>query len=66
MGILTEDDGLIDAALSEILSLPLDKRHERDPERDVDYLLTQHSLAQVCSILAPYPKQRSNHMPSCL
>ncbi|EIM82722.1 uncharacterized protein STEHIDRAFT_63802 [Stereum hirsutum FP-91666 SS1] len=46
MGILTEDDGLIDAALSEILSLPLDKRHERDPERDVDYLLTQHSLAQ--------------------
>ncbi|KAI0356305.1 TPR-like protein [Trametes cingulata] len=46
MGILTDDDGLVDAALSEVLSLPLDQRHERDPERDVTYLLVQHHLGQ--------------------
>ncbi|KAI0633616.1 TPR-like protein [Trametes polyzona] len=46
MGILTDDDGLVDAALSELLSLPLDQRHERDPERDVTYLLVQHHLGQ--------------------
>ncbi|KAI0743910.1 TPR-like protein [Daedaleopsis nitida] len=46
MGILTDDDGLVDAALSELLSLPLDQRHERDPERDVTYLLIQHHLGQ--------------------
>ncbi|EMD32118.1 hypothetical protein CERSUDRAFT_119089 [Gelatoporia subvermispora B] len=46
MGILTDDDGLIDAALSEILALPIDQRHERDPNREVTYLLTQHYLAQ--------------------
>ncbi|KAI0644651.1 TPR-like protein [Trametes meyenii] len=46
MGILTEDDGLVDAALSEILSLPLNERLQRDPERDVTYLLTQHHLGQ--------------------
>ncbi|OSD01253.1 TPR-like protein [Trametes coccinea BRFM310] len=46
MGILTDDDGLVDAALSEVLSLPVDQRHERDPERDVTYLLIQHHLAQ--------------------
>jgi superkiller protein 3 len=48
MGILTEDDSLVDAALSEILSLPLDKRHELDAGREVNYLLTQHYLEQVC------------------
>ncbi|PIL34098.1 hypothetical protein GSI_03809 [Ganoderma sinense ZZ0214-1] len=46
MGILTDDDGLVDAALSELLSLPLDQRHERDPEREVAYLLVQHHLGQ--------------------
>ncbi|TBU40919.1 TPR-like protein [Dichomitus squalens] len=46
MGILTDDDGLVDAALSELLSLPLDQRHERDPEREVTYLLVQHHLGQ--------------------
>ena len=46
MGILTDDDGLVDAALSELLSLPLDQRHERDPEREVTYLLIQHHLGQ--------------------
>ncbi|KAG1844187.1 hypothetical protein DFJ58DRAFT_731304 [Suillus subalutaceus] len=44
MGILTEDDGLVDAALSEILSLPVEQRHELDPRRDVTYLLVQHYL----------------------
>ncbi|OBZ66566.1 Superkiller protein 3 [Grifola frondosa] len=46
MGILTDDDSLVDAALSELLALPLDQRHERDPERDVTYLLVQHHLGQ--------------------
>lgn len=53
MGILTEDDGLVDAALSEILALPLERRHELDPSRDVDYLLVQHHLGQVCFYLFP-------------
>ena len=47
MGILTDDDSLVDAALSEILSLPLERRHALDPCRDVDYLLIQHHLGQV-------------------
>ena len=47
MGILTDDDNLVDAALSEILSLPLERRREFDPRRDVDYLLIQHHLGQV-------------------
>ena len=47
MGILTDDDSLVDAALSEILALPVEERHQRDPRRDVDYLLIQHHLAQV-------------------
>ena len=47
MGILTDDDSLIDAALSEILALPLERRHELDPLRDVDYFLIQHHLGQV-------------------
>lgn len=47
MGILTDDEGLVDAALSEILALPLEKRRALDPGRDVDYLLTQNHLGQV-------------------
>ena len=47
MGILTDDDGLIDAALSELKSLPLDLRHKRDPRRDFSYILKQHYLGQV-------------------
>ncbi|KAI0063698.1 superkiller protein 3 SKI3 [Artomyces pyxidatus] len=46
MGILTDDDSLVDAAVSEILALPPDKRRARDSQRDVAYLLTQHHLAQ--------------------
>lgn len=61
MGILTDDDGLIDAALSELKSLSLDLRHRRDPRRDFSYILKQHHLGQVSkltrSILfaSPYP-----------
>ena len=47
MGILTDDDSLVDAALSEILSLSMQERQERDPEGDVTYLLIKHSLSQV-------------------
>lgn len=47
MGILTADDGLIDAALSEILALPIDQKREMDPQHHVDYLLIQHHLALV-------------------
>ena len=47
MGILTEDDSLVDAALSEILSLPLDKRRDLDPGGEVSYLLAQNHLGQV-------------------
>ncbi|KAL5507335.1 SKI3 [Sanghuangporus vaninii] len=46
MGLLTSDEALIDAALSEILVLPLDERHTRDPERNVEDLLTNHYIAE--------------------
>ncbi|KAG6862290.1 hypothetical protein C0995_015987 [Termitomyces sp. Mi166 len=46
MGALTGDESLVDAALSELLALPLDQRYERDPGRDVDYFLTQYHLGQ--------------------
>lgn len=49
MGILTDDEGLVDAALSEILALPFEKKRALDPGRDVDYLLTQNYLRQVSS-----------------
>lgn len=46
MGILTTDDDLVDATLSEILALPVDKRHTLDPARDVTQLLMKHQLDQ--------------------
>ncbi|KAF9071064.1 TPR-like protein [Rhodocollybia butyracea] len=46
MGILTEDETLLDAALSEILSLPVDRKLELDPQRNVDRLLIQNYLGQ--------------------
>ncbi len=42
MGILTEDENLIDAALSEILALPREQRAQMDPAKEVDYLLLKH------------------------
>jgi superkiller protein 3 len=47
MGILTDDDGLVDAALSEVMALPIDQKLELDSQRHVDYLLIQHCLSQV-------------------
>ena len=47
IGILEADDSLVDAALSEIQGLPLDKRNELDPGRIVSKLLIQNHLAQV-------------------
>lgn len=47
MGILTDDESLIDAALSEILALPVDNRLGLDPQRNVDRLLIQHHLGLV-------------------
>ncbi|KDQ10122.1 hypothetical protein BOTBODRAFT_164222 [Botryobasidium botryosum FD-172 SS1] len=44
IGTLLAADDLVDAALSEILALPLDRRHKLDPHRDVDNLLSQHHL----------------------
>ena len=47
IGILTNDDGLLDAALSEILSMPIDKRTQIDEQRNVHKLLVQNSLISV-------------------
>lgn len=47
MGILSDDDALVDAALSEILALPVERRHQLDPMRDITYLLVHHQLNQV-------------------
>ncbi|KAG6854057.1 hypothetical protein C0991_011035 [Blastosporella zonata] len=46
MGVLTDDESLVDAALSELLALPIEQRHELDPGRNVDHLLTQYHLGQ--------------------
>ncbi|KAG2355063.1 hypothetical protein BDR07DRAFT_1304231 [Suillus spraguei] len=62
MGILTEDDGLVDAALSEILSLPIEQRHELDPRRDVTYLLVQHYLGLGDSDKATKIAQKALHV----
>lgn len=47
MGLLSEDEGLIDAAVSEIVTLSIEDRHERDPSREVEKLLVNHYLAEV-------------------
>lgn len=58
MGVLTDDENLVDAALSEIVALPLEQRHQRDPRRDVDYLLMQYHLGQVSSTSTQYKVQK--------
>ncbi|KAG2028748.1 hypothetical protein BDR03DRAFT_1065886 [Suillus americanus] len=45
IGMLTKDDCLVDAALSEILALPVEQRHELDPRRDVTYFSCKIILA---------------------
>lgn len=67
MGILTGDDNIVDAALSEILGLPIEHRHSVDPQRNVDYLLIQHHLAQVSrSIIIRYLHFGERHFRSIL
>ncbi len=51
VGILTDHDNVVDAVLSRLPSLPIDHRHERDPEHNVTYLLVQHHLGQVRVVL---------------
>lgn len=46
MGILTEDESLVDATLTEILALPVDRRLQLDPQHDVQHLLVNHYLGQ--------------------
>ncbi|KAF9456626.1 TPR-like protein [Collybia nuda] len=46
MAILTDEERLVDATFSEILTLTFEKKRQLDPGRDVDYLLTQNYLGQ--------------------
>ncbi|KZT41438.1 TPR-like protein [Sistotremastrum suecicum HHB10207 ss-3] len=46
IGMLNSDEGLVDAALSEIIDLPLDVRRELDPSHTVDDILLRHSLRE--------------------
>ncbi|TFK25481.1 superkiller protein 3 SKI3 [Coprinopsis marcescibilis] len=46
MGILSGDEGLVDAAVSEIVALPLDQRLQLDADRNVDKLLIQYHLTR--------------------
>ncbi|KAG7088368.1 hypothetical protein E1B28_012371 [Marasmius oreades] len=61
MGILTDDDGLLDAALSEILALPVDDRSQLDLSRNVDYLLIMHHLGRDNSSEAVAVAQKAVH-----
>jgi superkiller protein 3 len=47
MGILSDDENLIDAALAELLDMPAEQRQELDPSDDVDYLLIHYNLGKV-------------------
>jgi superkiller protein 3 len=47
MGILSSDESLLDAAVSEIVALPLDQRQLLDRERNVDGLLERYHLSRV-------------------
>ncbi|CAE6511205.1 unnamed protein product [Rhizoctonia solani] len=46
IGTLNNEPELVDAALSEILSMPPEKRQSLDPSRQVDRILAQHYIAQ--------------------
>lgn len=53
MGILSNDESLLDAAVSEIVGLPLDQRQLLDRERNVDGLLERYHLSRVSFFLKP-------------
>lgn len=44
IGILINDESLLDAALTEILSMAIDKRNQIDPKRNVNDLLLMNSI----------------------
>ncbi|KAJ1304710.1 hypothetical protein OPQ81_005849 [Rhizoctonia solani] len=46
IGTLNNEPDLVDAALSEIISMPPEKRQSLDPSRQVDRILAQHYIAQ--------------------
>ncbi|KAG8992908.1 hypothetical protein FRB90_000870, partial [Tulasnella sp. 427] len=45
-GMLSLDDDLLNAALSEIRAMPIDEQRKLDPEGTVEHLLTHHHLGQ--------------------
>ncbi|KAF9007975.1 hypothetical protein BDQ17DRAFT_1275914 [Cyathus striatus] len=61
MGMLTDDESLVDAALSEILALTWEERRKADPKREVDYLLVQYYLEQNNPQKALLVAQKSVH-----
>jgi hypothetical protein len=57
MGSISQDEGLVEAALAEVLAKPLDVR-ERLGGQDLDRFLIQHHLGNVSrpSRLSGYPE----------
>lgn len=49
MAIVQEKQELLDAALEEIVKLPIDQQHEEDIVGDITYLLTAQRDIQVLS-----------------
>lgn len=52
MGVLSNDAGLVEAALSEIQELSRSELQKLDPNRDVDFLLSMvqfEKVSDVCS-----------------
>ncbi|RXW12392.1 hypothetical protein EST38_g13464 [Candolleomyces aberdarensis] len=62
LGILTKDEGLVDASVSEIVSLPPDERVALDSDGNVDYLLIQYHLSQNNLANAIKTSQKSVHV----
>ncbi|KZW00293.1 TPR-like protein [Exidia glandulosa HHB12029] len=62
IGMLTSDDGLVDATLSEVLALPLDRRLQLDPRRDVSRIQILQSLLQDRQQDALAEAQRAVHI----
>ncbi|KAH7108181.1 TPR-like protein [Auriculariales sp. MPI-PUGE-AT-0066] len=62
MGLLLTDDDLVNASLSEILSLPLHQRLELDPRRDVVHIRVQRHLLLNEHRKALLEAQRARHV----
>ena len=57
LAILSQDDELLTAALTEVTALSQDKRGQLDPENDIDRLLVAHHLLQVRVPFHPVQKE---------